>query len=512
MKIARIIALPWLALSALSGSGPAEAATDLNIERPEASASASVRIIGPDGQSIERNFAAGQAVRIDIRGGDGQVLADGLYRYEAVFAPRVDRPQQTAAQSVRATGDTRVPADWPSALQGQSGSFFILEGQLVDPALVESASGTAPAADSPNTSAAPPGLDDQVIPDDLIVQGSACVGFDCVNNEAFGFDTIRLKENNTRLSFQDTSTGTFPANDWELTANDNASGGANRFSILDVSNARVPFTVTAGAPSDSLFIDNIGRVGLRTSTPVLDLHVSTGNTPALRLDQTGASGFTPQIWDIAGNEANFFIRDVTAGSRLPFRIFPGAPTSSLAITGSGDLGLGLTVPTAALQLRRSAAFAGSWLLVDTPDDANAATEDRRLELDNQGNLFVSGSITQLSSRSAKENFQRITADQVLGRLAGLPIWSWNYLNSGSDDRHIGPVAEDFYQVFGFGRSERSLAPGDVAGVALAAAQALGQQLAERDREIDRLQARLARLEALLAPADDGGQAADGQRR
>ena len=30
---------------------------------------------------------------------------------------------------------------------------------------------------------------DQVIPDDLIVQGSACIGLDCVNNESFGFDT-----------------------------------------------------------------------------------------------------------------------------------------------------------------------------------------------------------------------------------------------------------------------------------------------------------------------------------
>lgn len=27
---------------------------------------------------------------------------------------------------------------------------------------------------------------DQVIADDLIVQGSACVGLDCVNNESFG--------------------------------------------------------------------------------------------------------------------------------------------------------------------------------------------------------------------------------------------------------------------------------------------------------------------------------------
>src|SRR6201985_2425331 len=90
---------------------------------------------------------------------------------------------------------------------------------------------------------------DFVIPDDLIVQGSACVGLDCVDGEAFGFDTIRLKENNTRIKFDDTSTSAgFPNNDWQLTANNSASGGQNKFSIEDITGSKVPFTVIAGAP------------------------------------------------------------------------------------------------------------------------------------------------------------------------------------------------------------------------------------------------------------------------
>ena len=31
---------------------------------------------------------------------------------------------------------------------------------------------------------------DQVVPDDMIVQSSLCVGFDCVDGESFGFDTL----------------------------------------------------------------------------------------------------------------------------------------------------------------------------------------------------------------------------------------------------------------------------------------------------------------------------------
>ena len=201
---------------------------------------------------------------------------------------------------------------------------------------------------------------DQVIADDLIVQGSICTGFDCVNNESFGFATIRLKENNTRIDFVDTSAGAFATSDWRIQANDNASGGAEALTFRSMGDASsgaeggVPIlTLTNGAPSNSIFVDSTGRVGLRTATPVLDLHVNTSNTPAIRLEQNNSGGFTAQTWDVAGNEANFFVRDVTGGSRLPFRIRPGAPTSSLDVMASGNVGMGTASPADALHLRRA---------------------------------------------------------------------------------------------------------------------------------------------------------------
>ena len=182
---------------------------------------------------------------------------------------------------------------------------------------------------------------DFVILDDLIVDGSACIGFDCVNGESFGFDTIRLKENNLRIKFDDTSVAaSFPRTDWQLTANASANGGASKFSIDDISGSRTPFTVEANARSHSLYVDDGGRIGSRTSTPSTEIHTIDGDTPTLRLQQDGSSGFAPQTWDVAGNETNFFIRDVTNGSQLPFRIRPGAPTSSIFIDVDGDVGLG----------------------------------------------------------------------------------------------------------------------------------------------------------------------------
>jgi hypothetical protein len=201
-------------------------------------------------------------------------------------------------------------------------------------------------------------LPDIVQPDDVIIQGSVCVGLDCVNNESFSFDTIRLKENNTRISFNDTSTSAgFPTNDWTIRANSSASGGASFLAFVDRGASEngdevgtIVFEVDAGAAANSIKVDSTGRVGLRTATPVLDVHANTSNTPAIRMEQNSGGGFTAQTWDIAGNEANFFVRDVTGGSRLPFRIRPGAPTSSIDINNVGNVGIGTASPNQKLHL------------------------------------------------------------------------------------------------------------------------------------------------------------------
>jgi len=201
---------------------------------------------------------------------------------------------------------------------------------------------------------------DDVIPDDLIVQGSACVGLDCVNNESFGFDTLRLKENNLQIHFNDTSTlAGFPNNNWRILINDHASGGASYFAIEDSTAGRQVFRVDAGARLDSIHVGSSGNVGFGTATPALLLHARNGNTPAQRLEQDSSGGFTAQTWDIAGNEANFFVRDVTSGSRLPFRIRPGAPTSSIDVAATGNVGIGTASPANKLTIATASNTSGA---------------------------------------------------------------------------------------------------------------------------------------------------------
>lgn len=496
----------------LSGYVHAQGSASYQFERPAGTAAATLKVLTPQGKLYQQEFAAGQAIVINATLPNGTLMSDGTHRWEISFAPVVSSATRSQAMTARQNGDDQLPEGWPAEVPLRSGLFFIQGGQF-QPMLDNETDLDRPAVGGKSVGVnltgakSDAGTKDQVIADDLIVQGSICSGFDCVNNENFGADTLRLKENNLRIHFDDTSsTGAFPSNDWRLTANDQNSGGASRFSIEDATSGRVPFTVVAGAPNNAVFVQSNGRVGFNTSTPALDLHVVASNTPTLRLEQSTAGGFSQQTWDVAANEASFFIRDVSNGSKLPLRIRPGAPTSSLDLLGNGNVGLGTASPTAAVHIRR-AADPGSepWLLIDRSDDFDPNTEDRRLELDKDGNLFVSGSITQLSSRTSKTGFVALAGDEVLSRLSSLPIWTWNYLTADSGDRHIGPVAEDFYAAFGFGRSERSLAPGDVAGVALAATKALQAEVAQRDQRIGELEARMERLEAALEKVEDRTQ-------
>lgn len=208
--------------------------------------------------------------------------------------------------------------------------------------------------------------------DDVISAFSHCIGNDCVSGMAFGFDTLVLKENNLRIFFDDTSAAaSFPNNDWRITINDSTNGGANKFSIDDVTGGRTPFTIEAGAPSNSLYVDDGGRLGLGTAAPSTDIHIVSGNTPTNRLAQDGSSGFTPQTWDLAGNEAGFFLRDVTHGSKLSLRVRPDAPTSSLDISASGHIGFGVGTPSSNLHLQHN----GN-VLIDFESKDNNATQIR----------------------------------------------------------------------------------------------------------------------------------------
>jgi hypothetical protein len=316
----------------------------------------SLTVVAPDGTTFQKEFPMGSTPMFRLQDLGNKVI-DGPYTYDLRSIPNIPDSVKNELAAARAQDDDALIAHIKEA-NGigeplvQSGTLTVMNGSFINPAAEEPAAGPrspqVASAGNATTSAAvnhPVTPLDVVTADDEIIQGSLCVGLDCVNNESFGFDTIRLKENNTRIKFDDTSTSAgFPNVDWQLTANDSASGGANKFSIEDITNSKVPFTITATAPTNSLFVASTGKVGFGNSSPGLNLHITATDTPAIRQEQTNGGGFTAQTWDIGANEANWFVRDLTGGSRLPLRIRPGAPTSSVDIAASGNVGIGTASP------------------------------------------------------------------------------------------------------------------------------------------------------------------------
>ena len=403
MKVRRFFALTIFAaaLAAISASAALGQSGDGNLANVigggssvkfdvvAQNAGVSLTVIAPDGRSFTKEYRGGASPVFDL---SDKGLPDGTYSYELRLRPALSGAQRDAMKSARGKDDdpesdraARKPSSIPALIQ--SGAFTLLNGQVIVGGLSEGRA-TAKAASAPaETKTAAPFkttttvsspvtsgntasrlrnhrvsllanyLFDFVIADDLIVQGSACVGLDCVDGESFGFDTIRVKENNTRIQFDDTSTSAgFPSNNWQIRANSSASGGGNFLAFVDQGTTgnsetgTIVIEVDAGAPANSLRVSSGGNIGIGTATPVLYVHVNTTDTPAMRFEQNNSGGFTAQTWDVAGNEANFFVRDVTGGSRLPFRIRPGAPTSSVDISASGNVGILTASPNTALEV------------------------------------------------------------------------------------------------------------------------------------------------------------------
>jgi len=556
-------------------------------------------ITGPGDWARSLAFRGGETPALALRDAAG----DGVYQYELrpVFAaagagrdqPRAPARQGGETADGRPSGSRPDPGSLLGGVSVQAGVFHIINGAFVLPSYA-----VEPEPPRPVQAADGGPLYDVVHADDVIVNGGLCVGIECVNGEDFIVNAIKIKRTNLQVLFDDTNPGTdtFPYYDWAIMANEPFSGGLNLWAVKDVTSNRVPFKIMGGAPENALYVASSGNIGLGTSTATAELHILDNDTPTIRLDQDGSTGFTPQTWDIGANESNFFIRDSTSGSLLPLRIRRGAPTNSIYVESTGNIGIGTSSPANNLEVLRSGAdatlgvkrFGGAGALVQaqasrvqmgtstthpldlvigglsrvsvdtagnvgigvaTPThdlDVMRMSEDADLvvrrsdgpaaivsaqsgvvqmgslsddelqlvvsnipvmTLDEQGNATLEGVLYEHSDVNVKEGFEPVDRSTVLENLASLPISTWSYQDEGADVRHMGPMAQDFYQAFGLGADNTHIATLDASGVTLAATQELlvmveeqAAQVQQLEAENQALQARLDALEKLVGQA------------
>ena len=362
----------------------------------------------PDGEVITEMFAAGQNPLLRLDG-----LADGMYSYELRTAQADSGPLV------------------------QSGTFTVANGAIVSPSAIERR----------NLRPAP----ETLFNDDVSAKGGVCAGFDCTSPESYGLATAKLKANNTRLKFEDTSTSAgFPTTDWQLSANDTFSGGANKFFVEDLTAATVPFLIEGGTPTNALYVDSTGRIGMGTSTPGRNLSISDPVSTIIRMEQS-ASPF--QAWDVVANSNNFYVRDVNHEFN-PFIIRTSTPDNTLVLDSTGRLGLGVSAPLYQIHHSSGARLdAGNWV--------NA------------------------SSREVKQDIHQLDANAAMSALKALQPVTFAY-KANPVETNVGFIAEDVPDLVATA-DRKGLSAMDITAV-------LTKVIQEQQRTIEDLQTRLQRLE------------------
>ena len=114
----------------------------------------------------------------------------------------------------------------------------------------------------------------------------------------------------------------------------------------------------------------------------------------------------------------------------------------------------------------------------------------------------------VSDANMKEHFRDLSGEDVLSKIARMPVKEWNYKTQDASIRHVGPTAQDFHAAFGLGENPLRINTIDADGIALAAVRALEARTRDlRDENArlsadndairkanDELRARLDRLE------------------
>ena len=116
-----------------------------------------------------------------------------------------------------------------------------------------------------------------------------------------------------------------------------------------------------------------------------------------------------------------------------------------------------------------------------------------------GALLNAGSTswTTFSDRNGKDHIVPVDPQEVLSKVAALPIATWNWKSQDAAIRHMGPMAQDFAAAFGLGETPRGINTVDSEGVALAAIKGLYEQLQLKDRELAALREELDAIKAAL---------------
>jgi hypothetical protein len=176
---------------------------------------------------------------------------------------------------------------------------------------------------------------------------------------------------------------------------------------------------------------------------------------------------------------------------------------NLKVTHAGNVMMGdssSTTLTSSADNAFTARFSGGYRFCTNYDCSTGQT------------LSGSGDWTSISDKNVKENFSPIDANQILDILFNLDIPSWRYIAQPDKNRRtIGPMAQDFYQLFAkplsLHSTDKLINQADINGFNLTAIKALEkeskkleQENENLNKEMDSLKMRLYKIKQVLTNA------------
>jgi trimeric autotransporter adhesin len=132
-------------------------------------------------------------------------------------------------------------------------------------------------------------------------------------------------------------------------------------------------------------------------------------------------------------------------------------------------------------------YAGGWRLYTN------ATRTTGVTLNAGGSAW-----NVVSDRNRKENFAAVDGEDILLRLRGVPVSSWNYIAEGREVRHIGPMAQDWNAAFRLNDDPLTINQGDFDGINLAAVRALERRTSDQAEQLAAQAGQLAAQGSQLA--------------
>jgi len=179
-----------------------------------------------------------------------------------------------------------------------------------------------------------------------------------------------------------------------------------------------------------------------------------------------------------------------------YNSFFGYEAGQSNTTGKGNTIIGIGADVSSGNLSNVTAI-GSMAIVNASN---------KVRIGNAAVTVIEGQVayTFSSDKNLKENFLAVSGKDVLRKIRGFNMTSWNYIGQDAKSfRHYGPMAQDFYSAFGrdeigsFG-SPTTINSGDMSGVMLAAIKELSTENEAQKTEISDLlkqfEAQQARIE------------------